>query len=88
MKLNISQSTISAYEKGDRPPDSDILVSIANFFDVSLDYLVGLTDLKKPIFKTDLTPDEIDNLCAYRQLSSFDKERLKAYISGMRHDLK
>lgn len=88
IKLNISQSTISSYEKGDRSPDSETLLSIANFFDVSLDYLVGISDIKKPITKSDLSADELENLYTYRQLSSFDKEKMEAYIAGMRHDLK
>ena len=46
MELNVSQSTISAYEIGERTPDLETLISIANFFSVSLDYITGLSDVK------------------------------------------
>ncbi|MGJ0846909.1 Helix-turn-helix [Tissierella praeacuta DSM 18095] len=47
-KLNISPSTIAMYETGQRKPDSDMLENIANFFNVSVDYLLGRTDIKNP----------------------------------------
>ena len=83
LKLNVSQSTISAYEVGDRTPDLETLISIARFFDVSLDYLVGLSDLKRQIRQSDLTTDELEHLCIYRQLSDIDKEKVSAYIDGL-----
>ena len=41
LKLHVSQSTIRAYEVGDRTPDLETLIAIGRFFDVSLDYLIG-----------------------------------------------
>lgn len=43
-KLNMSQSTIALYETGDRKPDPDTINKIADFFDVSTDYLLGRSD--------------------------------------------
>ena len=37
----IDQRTISNYETGKTNPDSDALIKLADFFDVSIDYLVG-----------------------------------------------
>ena len=45
-KLNISQKSISKYERGDRRPTYETLVAMANLFDVSVDYLLGRTDDK------------------------------------------
>jgi transcriptional regulator with XRE-family HTH domain len=45
-KLSLAESTISLYESGKRSPEKDILVAIANFFNVSLDDLLE-TDQKK-----------------------------------------
>ncbi len=42
--LNLSDKTISAYEKGRNTPDFDTLVKIANIFAVSVDYLIGASD--------------------------------------------
>lgn len=39
--LNIAQSTYAQYETGKSNPDYNILVKIANFFEVSVDYLLG-----------------------------------------------
>lgn len=44
--LNLSQRTISGYENGLRFPDEQILNLIADFFDVSVDYLLGRTNIK------------------------------------------
>ena len=40
-KLKISPSTIGMYEQGRREPDSEMLVKIAELFNVSVDYLIG-----------------------------------------------
>lgn len=40
-KLNISPSTVGMWEKGYRSPDYEMLKRIADFFDVSADYLLG-----------------------------------------------
>jgi len=40
----IDQRTISNYETGKTNPDSYALIVLADFFDVSIDYLVGRTD--------------------------------------------
>lgn len=47
MKLNTSQNTISRYETGEREPGIEELVRIADFFQVSVDYLLERTDNPK-----------------------------------------
>lgn len=44
MDLNMSQNTISRYENGEREPGIAELIRIADYFRVSIDYLVGRTD--------------------------------------------
>ena len=44
LSLNIPQNTYSQYENGKREPDSETLSRIADFFNVSVDYLLGRTD--------------------------------------------
>ncbi len=44
LELNTSQNTISRYETGDREPGITELIKIADYFNVSIDYLVGRTD--------------------------------------------
>ena len=47
-KLGVSTSTLGNYESGIRKPDLEMLVNIANFFNVSTDYLLGLTNDPTP----------------------------------------
>ena len=47
MDLNMSQNNISRYETGEREADYLTLIKLADYYDVSIDYLVGRTKLKK-----------------------------------------
>ncbi|SDZ18804.1 LexA family protein [Tindallia californiensis] len=46
--FSLGESTISFYEKGTRRPDYETLSKLADYFDVSTDYLLGRTDERKP----------------------------------------
>lgn len=46
-KIGISNVTISRYLSGDRVPRLDVIARIASVFDVSIDYLLGISDQKK-----------------------------------------
>lgn len=39
--LNVSVSTLGMYEQGRREPNIDMLIKLADYFNVSLDFLVG-----------------------------------------------
>ena len=41
LDLNKSQNTISRYEIGEREPGLDELINIADYFNISIDYLLG-----------------------------------------------
>ena len=44
--IGISASAVSNYERGIRCPDADTLIKFAEYFDCSVDYLLGLDSLK------------------------------------------
>lgn len=44
MELNLNQNSISRYENGEREADYSTLIAIADYFNVSVDYLLGRTD--------------------------------------------
>ena len=44
MELNMSQNTISRYETGERQAGYNELIKIADYFNVSIDYLLNRTD--------------------------------------------
>ena len=47
-ELGCSQTTYSRYENGILDVPNDILKRLAKFYNVSIDYIVGLTNEKKP----------------------------------------
>ena len=44
--LNCDRSLYSKYERGERPIPLELMVKLADFYKVSLDYLVGRTNNK------------------------------------------
>ena len=44
MDLNMNQNSISRYETGEREADYATLIKFADYFDVSIDYLLERTD--------------------------------------------
>ena len=44
MDLNMNQNSISRYERGEREADYATLIKFADYFDVSLDYLLERTN--------------------------------------------
>ena len=44
MDLNMSQNNISRYENGEREADYATLIKIADYFNVSIDYLLERTE--------------------------------------------
>lgn len=50
--LKTSQVQYSRYERGIRVMPIDKIAMLAKFYDVSIDYLLGLTDIRKPYPKS------------------------------------
>lgn len=46
--LNMKQPQYARYEKGKRDFPLDTLITLANFYNTSIDYILELTDEKKP----------------------------------------
>lgn len=47
MKTGIEQALLSKYENGDRIPPTETLMILADFYDVSMDYIMCRTDNPK-----------------------------------------
>lgn len=62
--LGISASALGMYEQGARDPDSATIASLAMYFGVSTDYLMGLTDDPTPPNRPErkLTPADEDRI--------------------------
>jgi len=47
MQTGIEQALISKYENGERLPPTETLMQLADFYGVSMDYIMGRTDRKE-----------------------------------------
>jgi len=56
-KFYLNKSSISRYETGKQVPELELLQSISKYFNVSVDYLLGNSDIKNP-YSEDSLPDE------------------------------
>ncbi|PGW70169.1 transcriptional regulator [Bacillus cereus] len=46
-QLGIARTTYAMYEQGNREPDYNTLIKLASFFEVSIDYLLGTTEIRQ-----------------------------------------
>lgn len=86
-ELGVSSGAIGMWETGKRFPDLTMLVKIAAYFDVTADYLLGLTstpDAKESVHGEHLLEDEKKLLDTYRSLTSDEKQ----VVLGKALDLK
>ncbi len=51
--LNVKQNTYSQYENGQRQIPVDILIKLSKYFDVSVDYILEITDDPRPYSKNE-----------------------------------
>ena len=77
--LNITQSAYSNYENDNREPDYKTLVKLSEYFDVSIDYLFGLSSSPKSIDKNDcvLTQEELQMV---ERLRKIKPDKMKAWF--------
>lgn len=50
--LNMSQSGYSKYETGENDVPTKILIALARYYNTSVDYLLGLTNVREPYPRT------------------------------------
>lgn len=81
--VGLSATGYAGYEQGHREPDLKTLVSLAKFFNVSTDYLLGLKDetgcLAETMNFNQLLPEETELIKTYRALPRGKKARVAAY---------
>lgn len=79
--IGVTRPAYTAYERGLRTPDYDILVTLADYFNVSVDYLLGRTDNPNPPSKEFNPLDEINKLLKKYDIDQsgfFDIDKWKA----------
>ena len=80
--LGTSNQVLSRYEQGKRQADYNTLAKLAQYFNVSIDYLLGFKN-STPI-ENSLPLDETELLKNYRSLSYAGKARVAAYTDLLR----
>jgi len=74
--LGFSKSTIGKWDDGRRSPYSDNIVKIAQYFHVSTDYLLGLSDTQQTTDEMLSNPDMIAIQRARERLSPADNKMM------------
>ncbi len=83
IELNVSQATISKYELGQADPDIPTIVQLAEYFHVSADYLLEISDSKQNISDSRLSDTEKQLVFDFKRLDKIQKEKLLAYLQGL-----
>ena len=73
----VSQETISAYESGKALPSAETLIKIADFLDVSIDYLLERTD--NPLVNSSVKDEDNEIINIYHSLDKNQKEDVLTY---------
>lgn len=49
-QLGMHKTTYTNYEQGKREPPFELMIRLAEFYNVSLDYIAGLTNTPRPLY--------------------------------------
>lgn len=71
-KIDVTRQAVSQYQDGSTQPNAETITNIANYFDVSADYLLGLSNVKS-------TDTELKGVCEYTGLSEKAVNVLKRF---------
>lgn len=80
--VGVSAKTYNNYENGNTQPDFATLIKLADYFKVSVDYLLGHTTEQK-LDLTSLTEDQKEIITLTRFLNSDNCKLLLAYANGL-----
>ena len=90
--INTTQSNIGRWEKGINEPASSYLIALADFFNCSIDYLVGREDdfgtvlSSEAVQQLNLSEDEKKLLSNFRQLGVFEREAIMIQIKALANE--
>ena len=80
--LEVSQELISRYELGSSFPQPNMLIKLANYFNCSVDYLLGITDIPTPInYLVNPNKNNAEILNKYNSLSNEDKKYFDKFLT-------
>lgn len=78
--IKLQKSTISMYENDKRKPEIDLLVKFADYFETTVDYLLGLSDVEIRDVKNSI--DSVSRL--FLSLSEADRKEALKYLNYLK----
>lgn len=88
--FGIVKSTVSMYESNKSTPDDELKKKIAEYFNVSLDWLMGVSDIRNPADEiTEAVEDDPDLRIierARQKMSPKDRERMMKILKASFED--
>lgn len=84
--LKISKSSVNMYERGEREPGLDMLETIADFFNVDMDYLMGKTNMPHRYLVSNtekLTVEEQQLITIYKNLNTEGRNQLMKQATNL-----
>ena len=83
--LNISRQSYNFYENEKRDPDTTMLIRIADFFNVSLDYLLGRTNDPSPITQEKTSSHQEEVLRDIEDITPEMASEVRQFINYLKH---
>lgn len=78
-KLDITAQAYYKYERENSNPPIETLITLANIFNVSIDYIVGRDENKKE----NQTPNQIELLNYFNQLNEMEQQRVIGFVESI-----
>ena len=91
-RLDLTKTAVSSYERGKNKPRFEMLDTMADLFDVNIDYLSGSSDTRRPypriapeeedklgadLINVDIDIEEYDLVKAYRRLDEYARRIIR-----------
>ena len=84
-RFNLSSGRYSQYETGKRKPDYELLIELADFYNVSLDYLLGRTNDPSPITQKKTPSYQEEVIQELEDITPEMASEIRQYISYLKH---
>ena len=85
--ISVSQQSINKYENHNIEPDIATLIRMAEYFNTSVDYLIGYSEVRRKIEivrSYDLSTEEAELIDDYRRLTPKQRQSLQLIIENYR----
>ncbi len=82
--IGVSQQSINKYENYNIEPDISTLIHLSEYFNTSVDYLIGNTEIRQVAevaMSYNLSQDEMDVVNEYRKLSEQERDVVRLILS-------